>query len=79
MKVTFVQKNLITALVRCKEKISKPVVVKISGTHTRTTGTIGDLYLTAANDILGAGLATVPTAARKLPGLVGQTASPASV
>jgi hypothetical protein len=37
-----------------------------TGLHTRTTGTTGDLYLTLANDVMGAGLERFPTAERKL-------------
>ncbi len=37
-----------------------------TGTHTETTGTVGDLYLTLADDVLGAGLGKFPTATRKL-------------
>jgi len=36
------------------------------GAHTRTTGTIGDLYLTVANRAMKAGLETFPTASREL-------------
>jgi hypothetical protein len=35
-----------------------------TGLHTRTTGTLADLYLTVANDVVGAGLAGFPTATR---------------
>lgn len=35
-----------------------------TGLHTRTTGTVADLYLTVANDVLGAGLKRFPTADR---------------
>ncbi len=37
-----------------------------TGTHTRALGTIGDLYLTIANDILGVGLPGYATASRRL-------------
>jgi hypothetical protein len=37
-----------------------------TGMHTRTTGTIGDLYLTLAEDVVGAKLGRFPTATRKL-------------
>jgi hypothetical protein len=37
-----------------------------TGFHTRTTGTTGDLYLTLANDVMGAGLERFPTAERRL-------------
>jgi hypothetical protein len=32
--------------------------------HTRTTGTVADLYLTVANDVMHAGLSGFPTASR---------------
>jgi Protein of unknown function (DUF1552) len=35
-----------------------------TGVHTRTTGTVADLYLTVANDVMGTGLKGFPTAAR---------------
>ncbi len=37
-----------------------------TGRHTRTTGTMGDLYLTLAAEALETGLETFPTATRKL-------------
>jgi len=40
-----------------------------TGLHTRTTGTFGDLYLALANDVMGAGLESFPTAERRLPEL----------
>ena len=40
-----------------------------TGMHTRSTGTIADLYLAAANRGAGAGLAGFPTASRELDGL----------
>jgi hypothetical protein len=36
------------------------------GKHTRITGTVGDVYLTVADEILGAGIGKFPTATRKL-------------
>ena len=36
------------------------------GTHTRVTGTVGDLYLTVADEVLQAGLGKFPTATKKL-------------
>jgi hypothetical protein len=36
------------------------------GSHHRVEGTIGDLYLTLANEVLGAGLDKYPTAQRRL-------------
>ncbi len=38
----------------------------VTGTHTRATGTVGDLYLTVANGIVRAGVERVPTANRPL-------------
>jgi hypothetical protein len=40
-----------------------------TGTHTRATGTVGDLYLAVANKALGAGLPSFPTASKELPDL----------
>ena len=36
------------------------------GGHTRVTGTVGDVYLTLADDILEAGVGDFPTATKKL-------------
>ena len=36
------------------------------GRHTRITGTVGDVYLTLADEVLGAGIGKFPTATRKL-------------
>jgi hypothetical protein len=36
------------------------------GTHSRVMGTIGDLYLTIADDVMGAGLGRFPTASQKM-------------
>ena len=41
-----------------------------TGLHTRTTGTIGDLYFTVANEVMGAGLEKFPTADRNFRDLV---------
>ncbi|MBM3810568.1 MAG: DUF1552 domain-containing protein [Acidimicrobiia bacterium] len=38
--------------------------------HTKTTGTMGELYLALANDVMGAELDRFPTATRKLDGVV---------
>ncbi|HEY2012158.1 MAG TPA: DUF1552 domain-containing protein [Bryobacteraceae bacterium] len=35
------------------------------GRHTRITGTVGDIYLTLADEVLQAGVGTFPTAARR--------------
>ena len=43
----------------------------VTGTHSKATGSMGDLYLAITNDLLGAGLQEFPTATRKLEGLVG--------
>ena len=37
-----------------------------TGLHTRTTGTLGDLYLTLAEEVAGAQVGSFPTAGRKL-------------
>ena len=37
-----------------------------TGLHTRTTGTLGDLYLTLSEEVLGAQIKAFPTAERKL-------------
>jgi hypothetical protein len=37
-----------------------------TGRHTETTGTVADLYVTLADDVLGVGLGTFPTFNRKL-------------
>src|SRR5215470_11780142 len=37
-----------------------------TGLHTRTTGTLGDLYLTLSEETLGARIGSFPTATRKL-------------
>ena len=42
----------------------------VTGRHTETTGTTGDLYLTLANDVMQTGLDSFPNARRKLPGIV---------
>ena len=40
------------------------------GKHTRITGTVGDVYLTLADEVLGAGLGKFPTATKKLGALL---------
>jgi hypothetical protein len=40
------------------------------GRHTRVTGTAGDVYLTVADEIVGAGIGKFPTAARKINSLL---------
>lgn len=40
------------------------------GRHTRITGTVGDVYLTLADEVLGAGLGKFPTATKKLSALL---------
>jgi hypothetical protein len=49
-----------------------------TGVHTRTTGTVADLYLTVADDVMGAGIGKFPTASRKLSELVRRQAAPES-
>jgi hypothetical protein len=39
------------------------------GRHSKVTGTIGDLYLAVANDVLKVGIENFPTAERKLDGI----------
>jgi hypothetical protein len=41
-----------------------------TGRHTKTTGTLGDLYLTLADDVLHAGIEKFPTATRRVAGVV---------
>ena len=40
------------------------------GKHTRITGTVGDVYLTVADEIMGAGIGKFPTATKKLGSLL---------
>jgi len=42
----------------------------VTGVHTKAAGTMGDLYLGVANDIVGAGLESFPTGRAPLKGLV---------
>jgi hypothetical protein len=37
-----------------------------TGMHTKITGTVGDLYLTLADDVMNAGVGKFPTASRKI-------------
>jgi 4-hydroxy-3-methylbut-2-enyl diphosphate reductase IspH len=37
-----------------------------TGLHTRVTGTVGDLYLTLAEEVIGAKIGDFPTADKKL-------------
>src|SRR5262249_36849718 len=39
----------------------------ITGQHSKVTGTVGDLYLTLANQVMGAGIKSFPTAEKSLP------------
>jgi hypothetical protein len=41
-----------------------------TGIHTKTTSTLGDLYLGIANGVLRAGVSTFPTASRMMDGLI---------
>jgi hypothetical protein len=41
-----------------------------TGTHTKAMGTLGDLYLTVADDVMQAGLGKFPTASRKMTALL---------
>jgi hypothetical protein len=36
------------------------------GAHTRITGTAGDVYMTVANDVVGAGIEKFPTATKRI-------------
>jgi len=40
-----------------------------TGLHTRTTGTVAELYLAVANRAMGAGLTAFPSASKELPGI----------
>ena len=40
------------------------------GSHTRVTGTVGDVYVTVADEIVGAGIGKFPTATKKLNALL---------
>ncbi len=40
------------------------------GAHTRVTGTVGDVYVTVADEVVGAGIGTFPTATKKLGALL---------
>ena len=41
-----------------------------TGMHTRTTGTLGDLYLTLSDEVMQAGVGKFPTAGKKLSAVV---------
>ena len=41
-----------------------------NGAHTRITGTVGDVYLTIADEVLGAGIGKFPTGSRKITSLL---------
>jgi len=43
----------------------------VTGRHTKSAGTIGDLYLALANDVMGAGLEGFPSGRAKLAGIAG--------
>ncbi|HXJ41526.1 MAG TPA: DUF1552 domain-containing protein [Bryobacteraceae bacterium] len=40
------------------------------GAHTRVTGTVGDVYVTVADEVVGAGIGKFPTATRKMGALL---------
>jgi Protein of unknown function (DUF1552) len=42
----------------------------VTNCHSKVTGTVGDLYMTLANDLLKANLDHFPTADRKVPGVI---------
>ncbi len=41
-----------------------------TGCHSKMTGTVSDLYLTVADDVMGAGIDKYPSAGGKLSGIV---------
>lgn len=41
-----------------------------TGTHTETTATVGDVYVTLADEVIKAGIGTFPTYSRKVPELL---------
>ena len=51
--------GMIALVAGCKDKLTM-------GRHTHVAGTIGDLYLTVADRVLGAGVGKVPTASRTM-------------
>ena len=42
----------------------------VHGQHTRVAGNVGDFYLTLTEGVLNAGLGSLPTATKKLPGIL---------
>jgi len=50
--------------------ISGGIPALAKGRHTRVTGTVGDLYVTLADDVLKAGIGRFPTSVRKMGGLL---------
>lgn len=42
----------------------------VHGRHTRLEGTVGDFYLTLTDGVLDTGLGTLPTASKRLPGIL---------
>jgi hypothetical protein len=45
------------------------------GAHTRVIGTVGDVYLTVADEVVGAGIGKFPRATKKLGALLTQARS----
>ncbi len=43
----------------------------VTGVHSKMTGTVADLYLTVADEVMKAGIGTFPTSSQKLSGLMG--------
>ena len=41
----------------------------VTGTHSKVTGTMGDLYMALSNDVLDAPLESFPTSGKKLEGI----------
>ena len=42
----------------------------VTGRHTKSQGTIGDLYMAVADGALNAGIGSFPSASKRLPGVV---------
>jgi hypothetical protein len=40
------------------------------GSHTKVTGTVADVYVTVADEVVGAGIGKFPTASKKLSALL---------
>jgi hypothetical protein len=42
----------------------------VQGQHSRVAGNVGDFYLTVIDGVLDTALGTVPTATKRLPGIL---------